>query len=60
MVSDTFTPNTEVQLPDEGEDTCRVGRLFMVVLSLLGYWPVFMVLTAWHIHDGLHAVILKE
>lgn len=37
MVFETLTLSTEAQLPDEGEAACRMGRLFMVVLPLLGY-----------------------
>lgn len=37
-----------------------MGRLFMVVLSLLGDWPVRVVLTAWNVHGGLCPLILKE
>lgn len=44
----------------EGEDVYRMGRLFTVVLSLLGCCPVLMVLTVWHICGGLCPFVLKE
>lgn len=34
---ETLTLSTEVLLPDEGEATCTMGRLFMVFLFLLGH-----------------------
>lgn len=58
MVSETFTLNTEAQLPDEGEGVCRMGKLFMVVLSLLGYWPVLILTT--YVHGGPRPFVLKE
>lgn len=39
MASETLSLNAGVQLPHEGEGTCRMGRLFMFILFLLGHLP---------------------
>lgn len=39
MASETLSLNAGVQLPHEGEGTCRMGRLFTFILFLLGHLP---------------------